>query len=55
MPLDLQYFDPTAPADSVDATDLEVNPHWAENLITAVATALAVMVVAAVAVLIGMA
>jgi hypothetical protein len=55
MALDFRYFDPAVPADATDVDDVDVDPHWAENIVTAVATSLAVLVVAAIAVLIGMA
>lgn len=53
MALDFRYLNPAAPAD--DAEEADVNPHWEENVVTAVATALAVMIVATIALLIGMA
>jgi len=55
MALDFHYFNPTSPADAAETEELDVNPHWEENVVTAVATALAVMVVATIALLIGMA
>jgi len=55
MALDFRYLIPTAPVDAADVDEIDVNPHWGENLVTAVATSLAVLVVAAIAVLIGMA
>lgn len=55
MALDFHYFDPTAPAEVTDVNEIDVNPHWGEHLVTAVATSLAVLVVATIAVLIGMA
>jgi hypothetical protein len=54
MALDLHYLIPTAPADAAGTEELDVNPHWEENVVTAVATALAVMVVATIALLVGM-
>ena len=55
MALDFHRFIPTAPADAADAGEFDVNQQWGENLVTAVATSLAVLVVATIAVLIGMA
>jgi hypothetical protein len=53
MALDFRYLNPVALADG--AEEFDVNPHWEENVVTALATALAVMVVATIALLIGMA
>jgi hypothetical protein len=55
MALDFHYLVPPASADAADADEIDVNPRWGENLVTAVATTLAVLVVATIAVLIGMA
>jgi len=55
MALDRHYLIPIVPADAAGANELDVNPHWGEHLVTVVATSLAVLVVATVAVLIGMA
>jgi hypothetical protein len=55
MALDFLRFIPTAPADAADAGEFDVNQQWGENLVTAIATSLAVLVVATIAVLIGMA
>ena len=55
MALDIYRLLRTASADTADAGDFDGNQQWGENLVTAVATSLAVLVVATIAVLIGMA
>ena len=55
MALNLPSFFPSATDAANGHDDADLHPNWSERVVTAVATSLAVLIVATVAVLMGMA
>jgi len=55
MALDIHSPSASPPAETADYSELGINPDWGERIVTVVATSLAVLIVAMIAVLMGMA